>query len=84
VKFKLKEQLVKTTMIVSNKLNSKTNKIEIGRKDLKNFIIRFDEDMHMLKLSELVPLNLASEKAKFFAANYKYNPQLFSATNCKK
>ncbi len=43
VKFKMKEQLVKTTMIVSNKLNSKTNKIEIGRKDLKNFIIRFDE-----------------------------------------
>ena len=32
-------------------------------------------DKHMLKLSELVPLNLASEKAKFFAANYKYNPQ---------
>lgn len=43
VKFKIKEQMVKTTMIVSNKLNSKQNKIEIGRKDLKNFIIRFDE-----------------------------------------
>jgi len=43
VKFKIKEQVVKTTMIVSNKLNSKKNKIEIGRQDLKNFIIRFDE-----------------------------------------
>lgn len=43
VKFKIKEQMVKTTMIVSNKLNSKQDKIEIGRKDLKNFIIRFDE-----------------------------------------
>ncbi|MBU1033977.1 hypothetical protein KKI22_03490 [Patescibacteria group bacterium] len=44
VKFKIKEQVVKTTMIVSNKLNSKKNKIEIGRQDLKNFIIRFDEE----------------------------------------
>lgn len=43
VKFKIKEQVVKTTMIVSNQLNSKKNKIEIGRQDLKNFIIRFDE-----------------------------------------
>lgn len=44
VKFRIKEQTIKTTMIVSNKLNSKQNKIEIGRKDLKNFIIRFDEE----------------------------------------
>lgn len=44
VKFRIKEQTVKTTMIVSNKLNSKQNKIELGRKDLKNFIIRFDEE----------------------------------------
>lgn len=43
VKFKLKEKIVKTTMIVSNKLNNKKQKIEIGRKDLKNFIIRFDD-----------------------------------------
>ena len=43
VKFKLKDKLIKTTMIVSNKLNNKKNKVEIGRKDLKNFIIRFDE-----------------------------------------
>jgi len=44
VKFRIKEQTVRTTMIVSNKLNSKQNKIEIGRKDLRNFIIRFDEE----------------------------------------
>lgn len=44
VKFKMKEKIVKTTMIVSNKLNSKKNKVEIGRQDLKNFIIRFDEE----------------------------------------
>ncbi len=43
VKFRMKEQTVRTTMIVSNKLNNKKQKIEIGRKDLKNFIIRFDE-----------------------------------------
>lgn len=29
----------------------------------------------MLKLSELTPINLESEKEKFFAANFKYNPQ---------
>lgn len=44
VKFKMKEQIVKTTMIVSNKLNNKKNQIEIGRQDLTNFIIRFDEE----------------------------------------
>lgn len=33
----------------------------------------------MVKLSELVPLNLANEKAKFFAANYNYNPQFVYA-----
>ncbi len=43
VKFKIKDQIIKTTMVVSNKLNNKQNKVEIGRKDLKNFIIRFDE-----------------------------------------
>lgn len=43
VKFKIKDQIIKTTMIVSNKLNGKQNKVEIGRRDLKNFIIRFDE-----------------------------------------
>jgi len=43
VKFKIKDKVVKTTMIISNKLNGKLNKVEIGRKDLKNFIIRFDE-----------------------------------------
>jgi len=43
VKFRIKEQNIKTTMLVSNKLNNKQDKIEIGRKDLKNFIIRFDD-----------------------------------------
>lgn len=43
VKFRVKDQIVKTTMVVSNKLNSKQHKIELGRKDLKNFIIRFEE-----------------------------------------
>lgn len=43
VKLRLKEQLIDTTMIVSKKLNSRQAKLEIGRKDLTNFIIRFDE-----------------------------------------
>jgi hypothetical protein len=29
----------------------------------------------MPKLSDLIPINLDSEKEKFFAANFKYNPQ---------
>lgn len=29
----------------------------------------------MLKLSDLIPTNLESEKEKFFASNFKYNPQ---------
>lgn len=29
----------------------------------------------MLKLSDLTPINLDSEKEKFFASNFKYNPQ---------
>lgn len=29
----------------------------------------------MLKLNDLTPINLASEKEKFFASNFKYNPQ---------
>ncbi len=43
VKIRIKEQNIKTTMLVSNKLNNKQDKIELGRKDLKNFIIRFDD-----------------------------------------
>lgn len=43
VTFKMSDQKIKTTMMVSNKLNNKQDKIELGRKDLKNFIIRFDE-----------------------------------------
>jgi alpha-L-glutamate ligase-like protein len=43
VKIKIKEKIIKTSMVVSNKLNKRQAKIEIGRKDLKNFIIRLDE-----------------------------------------
>lgn len=43
VKLRLQNTTLKTTMIVSNKLNTKQSKIEIGRKDLKNFILRMDE-----------------------------------------
>lgn len=38
----------------------------------------------MIKLSELVPLNLASEKEKFFASNFQYNPQFIYQTPIKK
>ncbi len=34
----------------------------------------------MLKLNDLVPLNLEEEKAKFFASNFTYNPQFTYAT----
>lgn len=43
VKFQLKNQHIKTTMVVSNRLNTKSYKIELGRKDLKNFIIRLND-----------------------------------------
>ena len=43
VKLKLKDQLLETTMLVSKKLNHRQAKLELGRKDLTNFIIRFDE-----------------------------------------
>jgi len=44
VKFKLKGQIIKTTMLVSNKLNHRQHKIEIGRKDLDGFIISPKKD----------------------------------------
>jgi len=41
--------------------------------------------MHfMLKLIDLTPTNLASEKTKFFAANFQYNPQFVYAKDIKK
>ena len=43
VKFRIRNKTVKSSMIVSNKLNKRHAKVELGRKDLKNFIIRFDE-----------------------------------------
>lgn len=35
----------------------------------------------MTKLSNLIPLNLQEEKAKFFASGFKYNPQFLYRTN---
>lgn len=35
----------------------------------------------MLKISDLAPLNLASEKEKFFQSGFKYNPQFVYATS---
>lgn len=35
----------------------------------------------MLKLSDLIPLNLESEKEKFFASSFKYNPQFIYKKN---
>lgn len=43
VKFRLQGKPVTTTMIVTQKLNHRQHKVELGRKDLKNFIIRFEE-----------------------------------------
>lgn len=39
VKFKLKDQKIKTAMLVSKKLNSSKHKVEIGRQDLTNFLV---------------------------------------------
>ena len=33
------------------------------------------KNKNMFNLNDLVPINLDSEKSKFFAANFKYNPQ---------
>ena len=39
IRFKIKGQIIKTTMLVSKKLNGRQHKVEIGRKDLDSFII---------------------------------------------
>jgi alpha-L-glutamate ligase-like protein len=39
VGFKLKDQKIKTAMLVSKKLNNKKYKLEIGRQDLANFLV---------------------------------------------
>lgn len=39
VKIKLKERVIKTTMLVSKKLDKKKHKIEIGRNDLAGFLV---------------------------------------------
>lgn len=38
----------------------------------------------MAKLSDLIPINLDTEKAKFFAANFDYNPQFVYQKNILK
>ncbi len=43
VKMRLQSNTFKSAMIVSNKLNTKQSKIEIGRRDLKNFVLRLDD-----------------------------------------
>lgn len=43
VKLALKGKTLKTTMLVSSKLDRRQHKIELGRQDLRNFIIRFED-----------------------------------------
>jgi alpha-L-glutamate ligase-like protein len=43
IKLKLKGQIIKTTMLVSKKLNHRLHKVEIGRKDLTGFVINPSE-----------------------------------------
>jgi alpha-L-glutamate ligase-like protein len=44
IKLKLKGQIIKTTMLVSKKLNHRQHKVEIGRKDLDGFVISPNKD----------------------------------------
>jgi len=39
VKFKLKDRIIKTAMIVSKRLNRTKHKLELGRKDTEGFLI---------------------------------------------
>lgn len=39
VKFKLKDKVLTTTMLVTKKLESKTTAIEVGRRDLRGFLV---------------------------------------------
>ena len=43
VKLALKGKTLKTTMLVSSKLDRRQHKIELGRQYLRNFIIRFED-----------------------------------------
>ncbi|MDR0463213.1 MAG: hypothetical protein LBG64_03275 [Pseudomonadales bacterium] len=43
IKYKLKNQIKKTTMIVSKRLNSRKYKVQIGRSDLDNFLVGNDQ-----------------------------------------
>jgi hypothetical protein len=43
IKFKLKDKLVKTAMVVSKKLNKSRYKVVIGRKDLDGFLVSNQE-----------------------------------------
>jgi alpha-L-glutamate ligase-like protein len=43
VKFKLRDRVVNTTMLVSKKLDGKSHGIEIGRRDLRGFLVGVNE-----------------------------------------
>ena len=43
VKFRINDQIINTTMLVSRELNRRQHKLELGRKDLQNFVIRLDD-----------------------------------------
>lgn len=42
VRFKIRERVITTTMVVSRRLNSKPQQVELGRKDLQGFLISGD------------------------------------------
>ncbi len=44
VKFTLNNKTVKTAMIASKRLDKQKSKVEIGRKDLKEFVLKIDND----------------------------------------
>lgn len=43
VKFKLESKMIKTAMVVSKRLNKSTNKLELGRKDIKDFVVKIED-----------------------------------------
>ena len=44
IKFTLNNKTVKTAMIASKRLDKQKSKVEIGRKDLKEFVLKIDND----------------------------------------
>ncbi len=43
VKFRLKNKMIKTAMVVSKRLNKSASKLELGRKDLKEFVVKIED-----------------------------------------